>query len=248
VLQAEEAFSFGDNIVDAGGAHWGRAGQLRGGETIFGCMELEGMDISVPGDDGELKPYLLIVNSFGGFTPFCGILAYVRPVCQNTFQMAYGTKTPHRFAIRHTGTLDGKLAMARDALGIAFRHTAETKEAIDRLAMARIVDAQVQELFETVVWPLNPDAPQGMKDNSNASKAFSNYLTSETIDGIRGTAWGVYNAVTEYVDHLTEYKPKRGEGGFQTGNADELRTFSAILDGGAKRKDVALKALLALAK
>jgi len=247
ILQNEEAFGFGDAIVDAGGAHWERAGSLRGGETVFGCMELEDLDIDVPGDDGGIRPYLFIVNSFGGWAPYSGILAYVRPRCQNTFQMAYGTNTPHRFSIRHTSTLDGKLQMARDALGIAFRHNVEVKAIVDRLAMARIVDAQVEELFSKVVWPISDDAPQGMKDNSNASKAYTNYLTSETLDGVRGTAWGAYNAVTEYVDHLTEYKPRKGEG-YQTGGADSLRTMSVMLDGGAKRKDAALKALMALSK
>lgn len=245
VLQAEDAFAFGDAIVDDGEAHWSRAGRVRNGETIFGCLELSHLDINVPGDDGPVKPYLFIVNSFGGWTPYSGIIALVRPRCINTFQMAYGTGTQHRFSIRHTGTLDGKLAMARDALGITFRHVEAAGEVISKMALTKVVDQQVEDIFKAL-WPLSDDASDSVKERSMFTKAMDNYHTSETLDGIRGTAWGAFNAVTEVVDHLSQYRPVSD--GIQAGDANQLRTLSTMLEQGERRKELALSRLVAMSR
>jgi phage/plasmid-like protein (TIGR03299 family) len=238
-LQNETAFAFGDSIVDAGGANWERAGMFRNGSVVFGAMELCHLDITVPGDDSQIKPYLLIVNSFDGGYPYMGILAYIRPVCTNTFEAAVGTQTQYRFAIRHSGTLDGKLAMAREALGIAFKHNEEVAALVTKLATTSIVDKQVQKIFEKVVWPVDMDSlSEGRVENHPATVAFQDYLTSPTIDGIRGTAWGAFNAVTEYIDHIQEFK-----GGTLTSAAD-TKGNSILFGAGQQRKDAAIKALL----
>lgn len=241
VLQAEEAFAFGDAIVDSGEAKWERAGSVRGGETIFGCMELQHLGIRVPGDDrgGDLQPYLLIVNSFGGWTPFAGIIAFIRPVCINTFQAAYGTKTKHRFAIKHTGTLDGKLQMAREALGIAFQHTEEVKALAERLMTTRLVEDQVRDIIDQV-WPKAPSAKRDEPRSEVAVAVQAQYDASPTLDGIRGTGWGLLNAVTEYLDHVAEYRPQGN------GSALELRGLNLMLDKAEKKKERVLQALLAV--
>ena len=57
---------------------------------------------------------------------------------------------------------------------------------------------------------------------------------------IRGTAWGAFNAVTEYVDHVVEY------GAGKVNTADDIRGESILFGTGQSRKDKALAALLAL--
>lgn len=238
VLQMEDALDFGDKIVDDGQAKWGRMGDVKG-SVIFATMELSHLDISVPGDDSAVKPYLLIVNSFDGGTPYEGVLAFIRPICENTFQMARQTPTPHRFRIRHVGTLAGKVQMARDAIGIAFKHVGEVKLITERLAMTQLVDQQVREILNAV-FPTASD-PNGESDNSFAAKTFDNYLASPTLDGIRGTAWGVYNAVTEYIDHEVEYK---GRG---VNSPEDVRNNALLFGNAQTSKDRAATMLLALA-
>lgn len=242
VFQNEDIFAFGDNIVDSGEAKWERGGGIKGGAIVFGCMELTHLGITVPGDDGEIKPYLLLVNTFDGSYPAQGVLAYVRPRCINTFQMAVGTQTQHRFAIRHVGSLDGKLQMAREALGIAFRHAQASSEVITRLALTSMVDEQVRELFSKVVWPISEQATDGQVERATSTLAFENYMTSETLDGIRGTAWGAFNGVTEFIDHETKYA---GKG---VSEANDVKATSLIWGAGELRKEAALKALVTLAK
>ncbi len=242
VFQNEEIFAFGDNIVDSGQAKWERAGGYKGGAIVFGCMELTHLGIRVPGDDSDLKPYLLLVNTFDGSYPAQGILALTRPVCINTFQMAVGTATPHRFAIKHVGSLDGKLVMAREAIGIAFQHVKEAAPIIQKLAKTKVVDEQVRRILETAVWPIADDASDEVREASVASKAFEVYQTSDTIESIRGTAWGAFNAVTETVDHLVKYAGR----GISTGA--DVKGTSLLWGAGEQRKEAALKALVKLAK
>ena len=239
VIQMEQAFGFGDAIVDDGQAKWERAGTVRGGETAFGCMELSHLEVTVPGDDGgALQPYLLIVNSFGGWTPYMGVIAFIRPVCINTFEAAKGTKTKHRFQVRHTGTLDGKLQMAREALGIAFKHTEDVKELTTKLATTKLTERQVRAIIDQT-WPKESKVAEDPR-SPTAVKVWDHYQASSTLEGIRGTGWGVFNAVTEYIDHIAYQSDKP-----MTEKQLQQRGLNLILETGEARKERALSLLLA---
>lgn len=239
-IQMEDAFAFGDSIVDSGEAKWERAGEAQG--MMFGCMELTHLGVNVPGDNGgDLTPYLLIVNSFGGESPYQGVITFIRPVCINTFQAARGTKTPYRFSIRHTGTLEGKLAMAREALGITFRHVAEVRELTTQLAGIKLADRQIRNIVAQAF--ADPDKGKWVESQDPspiALKVLDHYQESATLDGIRGTGWGLMNAVTEYMDHVQEYRPRGG------GDALELRAANILGSTGlaTARKDATLAGIL----
>ena len=242
VFQNEDVFDFGDKMVDSGEAKWERGGGFKQGAITFGCMELTHLGITVPGDDGEIKPYLLLVNTFDGSYPTQGVLAFVRPRCINTFQMAVGTQTAHRFSIRHVGSLEGKIQMAREAIGIAFKHAQESSVILERMGTTKLLDEQVKELFAKVVWPISEDATDGAVERHASTLAFESYMTSETLDGIRGTAWGAFNAVTEFIDHETKYA---GRG---VSDTNDVKGTSLIWGAGEARKEAALKSLVKLAR
>ena len=66
VLQNEDLFSFGDNILDGGG-RWETAGSIRGGRVVFGSMALERETVLDPnGVADKVKTYLLINTSHDG--------------------------------------------------------------------------------------------------------------------------------------------------------------------------------------
>lgn len=243
ILQNEDAFAFADALVDSGEAKWERAGSLREGAVVFGVMELHHLEVTIKGVDFDdvLKPYMLVSTTHDGTGPYQGGIAYTRPRCTNTYNMARAEAKTHRFTIRHTASLDGRLQMAREALGLAFKNVEAVTALVQRLALARVTDEQVQEIFRTAVWPLSEDAGEVRAENHASTKAFENYLTSETVDGIRGTAWGALSAVTEFIDHETEYK---GRG---STDAESVRAMSILWGRGADKEDAALKALTKLA-
>lgn len=240
VAQNKDAFSFADTIVDSGEAKWETAGVMRGGTWTFISMELDHLEIQVPGDPSPMKTYLLVINSHDGSRKIGGYVVRVRTVCQNTSELARKGAIS-RFEIKHSGTLEGKIAEARKALGIAFKNTEIVKELTAKLASTKLLDKQVREIFEGSVWPLDPDLTDIAKDKHHSALAFQNYLSSPNLEGIRGTAWGAYNAVTEHVDHGTTYRGR-------TSSAEDVRADALLFGGGRAAKERALTALLSRTK
>lgn len=241
-VQIEEAFAFGDNIVDSGDANWSRAGMFRSGQVVFGCLEVGHLEIEVPGDDGgSLKAYLLILTSFDGSTPTEIVVAYIRPICWNTFQMARGGT--HKFTARHTSSLEGRIVQARESLGVVFRNAELVKDMTARLATTKVVDQQVQDIFRRV-WPIDEEAASDRRlVTAPSTQAYLNYLHSDTLDGIRGTAWGAFNAATEYLDHMVEYRAKTS-----VAPPDQIRGRNLMFGTASRKKDAVLRELLALSR
>ena len=126
VLQNEDLFSFGDNILDGGG-RWETAGSIRGGRVVFGSLALERETILDPnGVADKVKTYLLINTSHDGSIAIQASITPVRVVCANTLNLALGGVGRKRnkgvkqsFKIRHTQTAQGKVQIARETLGLA---------------------------------------------------------------------------------------------------------------------------------
>jgi len=207
VVQNAEAFAWADMLVDDGSAKYETAGSLFGGARIFLSMEIpEG--IRVPGDEGEVKPYILVTNSHDGSSPLIGAVVMIRVVCANTLTVALEGAT-RTFKIRHTGSIDGKIAAAREALGVTFTYMARFEEVAAVLATTSVTDRQADKIFRAAFpVPEMQKAPDRI-DQSDFAKVREVYRTSANLDPIRGTAWGVLQASGEYVDHVVDYHGRR---------------------------------------
>lgn len=240
VIQNRDAFTFADSLVDSGEAKYETAGSLRGGRVTFLSMELDHLDLRLAGDDdndNSIKTYLLLSNAHDGSRALEADITKVRVVCANTLNIAIkGAR--RRFKVRHSGSTEGKLLAAREALGIAFNYDKAFEEAAERLLNKRLVDEQVLEIFQKYVWPIDLEmASEGRLETHPATLAFEDYMKSENLDPIRGTAWGALNAVAEFVDHEVEYR-----GRFDT--AEDVRTNSILWGTGQAKKQAAFEALM----
>ena len=117
VLQNEDLFSFGDNILDGGG-RWETAGSIRGGRVVFGSLALERETVLDPnGVADKVKTYLLINTSHDGSIAIQASITPVRVVCANTLNLALGSKRGRNpikqsFKIRHTQTANGNVQIS----------------------------------------------------------------------------------------------------------------------------------------
>jgi len=241
-MQNEELASFADALVDSGAAKYETGGLMRDGAWFFLSMELDGLDIVIPRDPSALRSYLLLRTSHDGSTPVGFYLTQVRGVCANTLDLAQkGALRTYR--IRHSGTLSGKIEQARAALGIAFNAALTVKELATHLVMKDVVDDQVRAILEAT-WPVSADAGEEdlLVKSRHFDRAFELYQTSEYLEGIRGTAWGTYNAVVEYLDHGITYH------GRARANDGDARADSILFGASHIAKERALKAALAIAK
>lgn len=238
IIQNKDAFAFADNIVDSGEAKYETAGSLWGGKRVFLSMELNHLDIVVPGDDSDVKMYLMVTNSHDGSGAADAVITPVRSVCQNTVNAAIAA-AKSKFRIRHTGNVDAKLLAARDALGISFKYAEEFKKLAERMALKAVTDQQVLDILRTAVFPIDDEAVSEEVLSDHASTlAFENYLTSDTLNAIRGTAWGAYNGIVEFIDYGATYR------GGKSNPVEQVRANSLLWGVGAARKAVAQKALL----
>jgi phage/plasmid-like protein (TIGR03299 family) len=210
VLQNEDLFSFGDNILDGGG-RWETAGSIKGGRVVFGSMALERETILDPnGVSDKVKTYLLINTSHDGSIAIQASITPVRVVCANTLNLALGArgKGPKQsFKIRHTQTAEGKIAVARETLGLANKYMDE----FDKMAHAMISQEVTAKQFNDIILSAYPKPD---KDTKGAVKKWENKVDvindiyTGTYNGmIAGTAWGAFNALTERLDW---YRSARG--------------------------------------
>jgi phage/plasmid-like protein (TIGR03299 family) len=204
-VQNEELFAFGDNILDGGG-RWETAGSIRGGRVVFGSLALERETVLDPtGVADKVKTYLLINTSHDGSIAIQASITPVRVVCANTLNLALGSKRgknaiKQSFKIRHTQTAEGKIAVAREALGLANKYMDE----FDKMAHAMIQNEITAQQFNDIVLAAYPKPD---KDKKGAVKRWENKIdlindiyTGEFNGMIANTAWGAFNALTERLD------------------------------------------------
>lgn len=214
-IQNEAHVDLLDTIVDESGAHFETAGSLRKGREVFVSMKLPN-HLKVGGLD-PVDLYLVAVNSHDGSSAFKFVITPIRVVCANTVAAAInGAKSS--FSIRHTSQADGRLQEAREALGLTFQYT-EAFEMQAEVMIAHEVTAGWVDNFLDQVLGIHPDKELSRSQAKHQEGLRSLWRYSDTLDGLRDTAWGAYNTVTEYLDH---FAPANGA------NKDEARATRTL--------------------
>jgi len=204
-LQNEDLFTFADNILDGGG-RWETAGSIKGGRQVFGALALERETILDPnGVSDKINTYLLINTSHDGSVAIQASITPVRVVCANTLNLALSAVSGKRdvkqtFKIRHTQTAEGKVAVAREALGLANKYMDE----FDIMAKAMIEKTITKQQFDDIVALAYPAPEKDAKGSFKKYDAKVDMLQSIYVgdfnNTISGTAWGAFNALTERLD------------------------------------------------
>lgn len=212
VLQNEDLFSFGDNILDGGG-RWETAGSLKGGRVVFGSLALERETVLDPnGVADKINTYLLINTSHDGSIAIQASITPVRVVCANTLNVALSrTKkkdgVKQSFKIRHTQTANGKVQIARETLGLANAYMDE----FDKMAQSLFAKDVNAKAFNDIILAAYPkpdkDTKGALKKWENKVDIINDIYTGEFNGMIAGNAWGAYNALTERLDW---YRSARG--------------------------------------
>jgi phage/plasmid-like protein (TIGR03299 family) len=204
-LQNEDLFAFGDNILDGGG-RWETAGSISGGRVVFGSLALERETVLDPNGVADVvKTYLLINTSHDGSIAIQASITPVRVVCANTLNVALNRTrkkdgVKQSFKIRHTQTAAGKVAVARQALGMANSYM----DAFDKMAHAMITKEITAQDFNNIILAAYPkpetDSKGSLKKWENKVDMINDIYTGEYNGMISGNAWGAFNALTERLD------------------------------------------------
>jgi phage/plasmid-like protein (TIGR03299 family) len=204
-LQNEDLFSFGDNLLDGGG-RWETAGSIKGGRQVFGSIALaDSITLDPNGRADKIDNYLLINTSHDGSIAIQASITPVRVVCANTLNLALssfkGKKAAKQtFKIRHTSTAEGKIAVAREALGLAKTYLDEFSLMANAMIEKEITKADFDKIVALAYPAPEKDAKGSFKKYDSKIDLLNAIYIGQFNDTIAGTAWGAYNALTERLD------------------------------------------------
>lgn len=200
-FQNEELFDFGDVLL-AGGGRWETAGSIKGGRVVFASLALDHDVVIDPNGVGDvIKSYLLLSSSHDGSLAIQSTITPTRVVCQNTLNIALGAGSPN-YKFRHTSSAEGRVEDAILSLGLVPEFMANFATAATDLFETSVTDDLFYEIVKAA-YPMPDEDVKGSltKWQNKADNLFAIYNgETGTDNGVRGTAWGAYNALTERLD------------------------------------------------
>lgn len=199
-LQNHEAFGFFDELVGAEQAIYETAGSLSGGSRVWLLAKLPDF-IRIDGHDDFIEKYVLLFNTHDGTKPVTMKITPVRVVCNNTLTMSL-KGNGDELKIRHTATMQSRMEQAHEALGFANTIYEELDDILNGMAKKQLNKKQMQGYMENVIGTstratnMIDEIYQTMEEGADADMS----------NDLRGTVYHAYNGITEWVDHVKDYK------------------------------------------
>lgn len=195
IVQNEDAFKFLQSLHD--GARWETAGAIKDGRVVFGSMAFDRDFVLDPsGVADKVETFLLVYTSHDGSTGVAGGITPTRVVCQNTLNVAMGN-VKNTFKMRHTASVDARMkaeaALWRQANTYMDAFQAEAQTLFQTPATDKDFFSIVEGMFPK---PEN-DVKGSVKKWDTQMEKFSQAWNGAPNAGIKNTAWGVFNAMTE---------------------------------------------------
>jgi phage/plasmid-like protein (TIGR03299 family) len=186
-------------VADETGAVFETAGSLRGGREVFVTMRLPD-GLRVAGVD-DIDLYLAMCSSHDGSRSGRVLVTPIRIVCANTQAAAFGDNHGE-YRFRHTGDVDLKIADVREALHLVPVYLDQFQEAAEKMIAQQLEWEQLQRVAAEV-WPLqDADTETTFLQHTRRELGLKAlFEDAPTQEGIRHTAWGGYQAITEWLDH-----------------------------------------------
>ena len=240
VVQNMEVFSALDTLVDSGDARYSAAGEYNNGANIWMIMELPN-GIQVANDPHAA--FLLVQSSHDGS---CAVR--IRPIIERIFcanqinRLITGKKTnDYTYVMKHTSNSELSITDIRNITQLTYTAIEEYEGIAANLIDRKVDNAMAKRIFKSV-WGLPStveDKPyhlltQGERRQQTIAtvardKAFQIYNESETQENIRGTAFGVWQAVVEYADHHATGGDQRRAVATLSGRNDTVKTKALSL-------------------
>lgn len=232
VLQNTRAFEAFDAVVANGEAIYETAGSLWGGRKIWIMARLpEDLDL---GDGDLISRNLALINSHDGTMKIRWLITPIRIVCQNTTRVAI-EQAERQIAYSHTGDLGSKVDEIREHLGVVNAYYQLLFRSLERMRDT-LVSEQQQVHYAQAMAGYNPDLPdKGQARRKAAFEWINNQIQTQTLSTEQGTAWGMFNAVTDWIDHQA---PVKGRGAAKA----EARLGRSWLGDGADMRQRAFEA------
>ena len=212
VVQNMEVFSALDSLVDSGEARYSAAGEYNNGANVWMIMELPN-GVQVANDPHAA--FLLVQSSHDG----SGAVR-IRPIIERIFcanqinkLITKGKKNDYTYTMKHTTNAKLSVQDIRNITQLTYQSIAEYEEVASHLLSRGANHLRAREIFRKV-WALPSTVEskpydlltQGERRQQTLAyaardKAWEIYQNSPTQENIKGTDFGIWQAVVEYADH-----------------------------------------------
>ena len=198
VIQNQEAFAFFDFLK--GSAEFMTAGQLWSGKAIWATVRFN-EQIRLYGGKDVVDLYGTFLNYHNGMGSVSGLLLPVREVCTNGLNVIEEIAKSH-IAIWHTPSYEVKMNMAKQVLAFSVESLKQIGPRFEEMSIKKLTNKELISYVERIIFDgkSGEEVPTHRKNVRNEILVLHD--SGQTISEAKGTLWGVYNAVTEYADHV----------------------------------------------
>lgn len=232
VVQPREVLEFYRDLVELGGFEIETAGVLKGGKKLW-ALAKTGQELVLKGND-LIQGYLLLATACDGTLATTAQFTSVRVVCNNTLQIAIGA-SEGAIKVPHSTKFDA--VKVKQQLGIGASQWSSFSDAAIQLAEREVHPFEARSFIINLLG--NPDysfhRQPNLKILSHVFDLYNGLGKGSTLAAANDTAWGLVNAITQYVDHERRAR-----------NSDN-RLDSAWFGAGAALKQKAFEEALKLA-
>ncbi len=197
-VQPREVLEFYRDLVDLGGFELETAGVLKGGKKLW-ALARTGEETLLKGND-LVQGYLLLATACDGTLATTAQFTSVRVVCNNTLQLATADNNG-AIKVPHSTKFDAD--KVKQQLGIGVNHWQRFIGDIRKLADRPVHPFEARRFFVEVLG--DPELPFHRQPNLKVlNHVFGLYAgegMGSRLPAANDTAWGMLNAVTQYVDH-----------------------------------------------
>ena len=229
VVQPGAVLEFFRDLTEDAGYALETAGVLFGGRRFWALARTP--DAAEVGAGDSLRRYLLLSTSCDGSMATEARDTTVRVVCANTLGLA--ARDAAKVRVTHRSVFDPK--DAKERMGLGHAAFAAQMDLFRRLADTKLADSEAVAMTAELFVPGAMRLPDDERAKALASRPvrgvldlFGGAAKGSALDGVRGTAWGWLNAVTEHVDHAARARSadnRRASAWFGAGDALKTRAL-----------------------
>ncbi len=215
IFQNWEAFDFIDSLIQKGEAVYHTAGVLFNGEVIFMTAKLP-QSVFIKGHD-RIDQYLLLTTRHDGLGSIRVKFTPIRVVCNNTLMSALSSG--NSIIVRHTKSLQNKLADATKVLGLIRNQTTSIASIFERMSNIKIEQYELEQYLAKLLlgekdYTINPETKGVLLIHNEISTQKLNVFTKavnytyfgagQNLDTCANTIFGAQNIVTGLIQNTTK--------------------------------------------
>jgi phage/plasmid-like protein (TIGR03299 family) len=197
VVQPAEILEFYRDLVAAGGFELETAGVLKNGKKIWALAKTN-QSTQLKGGD-VVKAYLLLATSCDGTLATQAMFTSIRVVCNNTLQLAVNSDGSGAVKVPHSRTFDPK--EVKEQLGLGLTAWETFTRSMRELAARHVSEVEARRYLATVLGDVEADAEAQPRTVKAVYELYSGSGKGSLLPSSRATAWGLVNAMTEWLDH-----------------------------------------------